>query len=282
MWKNRIPIKVRQSKVLKNIREKRLSSCAVVNTGSSRVAEMAGLLGYDCMWIDAEHTAADWHEIENIIMACKMTDMDSFVRISKGPYNNYIKPFELDATGIMVPHVMTGDEARQVVYMTRFPPLGRRALDSGNADGAYAMMPFDQYIHNSNHNKFIILQIEDVEAMEHIDDICSVDGIDAIFFGPNDFSNSIGRAGEWDNREVQEAREITCRTAKKHGKAVFLNCHFSNAQACIDLGADILGIASDIHILGEQFLDIMNSFRETADKNGRIVTEPFSLTNEGK
>ena len=269
MWDERVTIPVRQSKILTNLRERRLSSCATVYTGSARAAEIAGLLGYDCMWIDAEHTASDWQEIETIIMACKMTNMDSFVRVSKGPYNNYIKPFELDATGIMVPHVMNGDEARQVVYMTRFPPLGRRALDTGNADGAYAMMPFDQYVQNSNHNKFIVLQIEDVEAMEHIDDICSVQGVDAIFFGLNDFSNSIGKAGDWSNKEVLEARELTCKTAKKHGKGVFLNCPVSKAQNCVDLGADILGIASDVNILGDQFLSIISSFREVASKNAR-------------
>ena len=265
MYEERITIKVRQSKILKNIREGRLSNCNCVYNGGARTVEMAGLLGYDCMWIDAEHNACDWQVIENMIMACKMTDMDSFVRISKGPYNNYIKPLELDATGIMVPHVMSGDEARQVVKMTRFAPFGRRPLDTGCADGAYAMMPFDQYIQNANHNKFIILQIEDYEAIENIDDICSVEGVDAIFFGSNDYSNSIGKAGDWHNPEVVRAREITCKTAKKYGKAVFLNCHISRMQECIDLGADILGIAGDVNVLGEKYLSLLNEFKKIAD-----------------
>ncbi|MCK9287980.1 MAG: aldolase/citrate lyase family protein [Sphaerochaetaceae bacterium] len=262
MGESRRSITLRQSKILRNFRAGVPSSCATVNTGSSRAVEIAGLLGFDCMWIDAEHTAADWQEIEHMIMACKMTDMDSFVRISKGPYNNYIKPFELDATGIMVPHVTSGQEAAEVVRMTRFPPLGRRAIDTGNADGAYAMLPYDEYVYNSNHNKFIILQIEDYEAIEHLDAICSTEGIDGIFFGSNDFSNSLGLSGQLDHPKVQKARITTCETTKKYGKALFLSCPVEEVPSYIELGADIIACAADVIILAEGFSSILHQFKD--------------------
>lgn len=257
----RTTIALRRSKILQNFKVGTPSICAAVNTGSSRAVEIAGLLGYDCMWIDAEHTAADWQEIEHMVTACKMTDMDSFVRISKGHYNNYIKPFELDATGIMVPHVMSAQEARDVVKMTRFPPLGRRAIDTGNADGAYAMLSYEQYIENSNYNKFIILQIEDYEAMDQIDEICSTEGIDGIFFGANDFANSLGLSGQLNHPEVNEARIKTCQLTKQHGKALFLSCPIKEVPSYISLGADIIACASDVIILTQEFASIITQFR---------------------
>src|SRR5690606_18597951 len=122
-------------------------------------------------------------------------DMDTIVRVEKGSYSGYVKPFEADATGIMVPHVTSADEARQVVQWTRFHPLGRRAIDGGNADARFCRIGTREYIEHSNRERFIIIQIESPEAVANVDEIAAVDGFDMLLFGPGDYSHLIGEAG---------------------------------------------------------------------------------------
>ncbi|VAV90104.1 hypothetical protein MNBD_ALPHA05-2280 [hydrothermal vent metagenome] len=105
-----------------------------------------------------EHTASTLEQIENQIRAAKMYDVDAMVRVSRGNYSNLIRPLELDASGLIVPHCMTADDAREIVYRTRFHPLGRRPLDGGNADGSYCRIPTEQYLAQANAQRFIMLQ----------------------------------------------------------------------------------------------------------------------------
>ena len=263
MWEERKEIQIRESTILKKLRAGEVVNCVTVNTCSPRLVQMAGMIGFDCVWLDLEHSANDWTQVEYSILAAKAHGMDSFVRTPRGGYNNYIKPLELDATGIMVPHVMDADDARGIIRTTRFPPIGRRPIDSGNADGAFAMMNMKQYIENSNNNKFVIFQIEDYEAMDHLDEICSMEGVDIIFFGMNDFANSLGKAGEWFDPEVTKAKELVAKTARKYGKAASTTCPVDGMKDIIDMGFNFLGIACDIVSISEHWTATLDRFHET-------------------
>ena len=104
----------------------------------------------------------------------------------------------MDASGIMVPHIMSLEDAKRVVWMTRFHPIGRRPVDGGNADGAYCAVDFVQYLQEANENRFLCVQIEDPEPLDELEAIVKLDGIDIVFFGPGDFSHGIGAPGQFD------------------------------------------------------------------------------------
>ena len=127
-------MEMRKSRVLKKLRTGEIVSCFNVHF-DAQVSDIAGRNGFDCLWIDREHLAQDWSAVQAHVWAAKSHDMDIMVRVPRGSYSDYIKPLELDATGIMVPHIMNLEDARKVVHMTRFHPIGRRPLDGGNADG---------------------------------------------------------------------------------------------------------------------------------------------------
>src|SRR5690606_17894488 len=131
---------MRKSKVLQKLRAGESVSCFKVNVPDPRVAEIVSLTGFDCVWVDQEHIGQDWSGLAANIWANKSPETNIRVRIQRGSYSDYIKPLELDATGIMVPHIMSAEDARQVIQYTRFHPIGRRPLDGGNNDAAYAMM----------------------------------------------------------------------------------------------------------------------------------------------
>ena len=107
---------MRKSKVLKKIRNGETAFCTKLNLCEPRVAEIAAMSGIDCIWIDMEHVPSDYNEIENLIRAAKVYDCDVLTRISRtGGYSDIIRPLEADSTGIMVPHVMSLEDAKKKI-----------------------------------------------------------------------------------------------------------------------------------------------------------------------
>ncbi|MEI6337235.1 MAG: hypothetical protein WCQ57_01470 [Verrucomicrobiota bacterium] len=133
---------MRTSRVLRDIREGRQASCVKINITHPNVVELAGLAGASAVWLCTEHVPNNWQNIEHCIRAAKVYDMDKIARVSKGAYSNYIKAFEADTSGIIIPHVKSAVEARRIVEQCRFNPVGKRALDGRNVDGIFCQMPF--------------------------------------------------------------------------------------------------------------------------------------------
>ena len=252
-------MKMRQSRVLKKLRAGEIVSCFNVHF-DAQVSDIAGRSGFDCLWIDQEHLAHDWSILRAHIFAAKCHDMDVMVRVPRGSYSDYIKPLELDATGIMVPHIMGIEDARKVVQMTRFHPIGRRPLDGGNADGGYAMMDYADYIKQANDQRFIILQIEDPEPLEDLEAIAALDGIDMLFFGPADFSQGIGAPGDWNHPKLLETRKRVAEIAVKHGKFAGIPGSIDNLDELIAMGYKFLNIGADVITVGTHCKQLMDGF----------------------
>ncbi len=224
-------------------------SCIKLNIDSSRVAEIAAMLGFDCIWLDMEHTASDWSMIEKQILAAKVYNVDTIVRVSRGGYSDYIKPLELDAVGIMVPHIMSLADAKAVARMTKFHPVGRRPADGGNADGAYCNLDFVEYLKQANRERFVIVQIEDPEPMAELEAIAAVPGIDMLFFGPGDYSHGIGAPGAWNDPRIAAARKQVAAAARRHGKLAGTVGNPAGMNELIDMGYQFINIGADVGAL---------------------------------
>ena len=112
-------ISARKSRVIEKMRKGKKSLCYKSNLSCPRVAEIVGLTGFDAIWICQEHIPTDHSAMENFIRAGKAHDLDTIVRVSKGCYSDYIRPLEADAAGIMVPHLMSLEEAEYIAHMRR-------------------------------------------------------------------------------------------------------------------------------------------------------------------
>lgn len=251
---------MRESKVLKKLRAGETVSCFKVNIADAQSTEIAAISGFDCIWVDQEHLAQDWSTYSAHVWATKAHNTDLMVRVPRGSYSDYVKPLELDATGILVPHVMGVKDAKKIIEITRFYPVGRRAIDGGSADGAYTNMDFAEYLYQANHQRFVIFQIEDVEALSELDQIAALDGFDMLFFGPGDFSQSIGAPGDWNNPVLLEARELVAQVANKHGKIAAttgsiekLDEFKAMGYRFINVGADVVGLSGYCHNLMTKF-----------------------------
>jgi len=244
---------MRNSRVLREIKEGRIAQCLKINITHPNVIELAGLAGASAVWLCNEHVLNDWITIEHCIRTARIHDMDAIIRVSKGSYSEYVKPFEGDAAGIMIPHVETGAEARRIVELCRFHPLGKRALDSGNADGAYCQIPMQEYLEASNREKFLILQIESPEAIEEIEEIAAVPGFEFLLFGPGDYAHRIGHAGDVQHPEVLAARRKVEAAARKFGKQLFGVAAGGTLEEQLKRGYTIASVGSDILSLGQAF-----------------------------
>lgn len=237
---------MRPSRVLEKLRSGEVAKVTKINLSDVRAIEIAARYGFDCLWIGMEHIGTDWSVIEKQVLAAKAYDVDIMCRIARGSYSDYIRPLELDSTGIMVPHVMSAEDAESVVRMTRFPPVGKRAVDGGNADGGYCNVPFLEYLKKANEERFVILQIEDPEAVEDLDRIAAVPGYDILLFGAGDYSVAIGAPGQMNHPEIVKARKLIAQAARRNGKFAGAVCSAASMQEFIDMGYTFLSAGADV------------------------------------
>ena len=237
---------MRRSRVLEKLRAGKVVSCFKVNLCDPKVSEIVAILGFDCVWLDQEHIGQDWSILASGIWAAKAHDTDVMVRIPRGSYSDYIRPLEMDATGILVPHIMNLEDARKVINMVRFHPVGRRPVDGGNADGAYTTLDFNKYLELANQQRFVVLQIEDPEPLDDLEAIAALDGYDMLFFGPGDFSQGIGAPGQWDHPKLIETRKLVADMANKYGKYAATVGSIGNLNELIDMGYKFVNVGADV------------------------------------
>ncbi len=253
-------LRMRESRVLRKLRAGQGVLCFKSNLADARVVEIAAMAGYDCVWLCLEHVPNDLRCIEEGIWAAKAYNADVMVRVAKGSYSDYIRPLEMDASGIMVPHIMSADEARNVVRTTRFHPLGRRPVDGGNADGAFCAIGAADYMQQANSKRFVVLQIEDPEAVEEIDSIAAVQGYDILFFGPGDYSHAIGFPGQYDHPLVIKARDKVLSSARKHGKYAGIPATSENIAGLAAMGFSFLAMGADVTTLVNECRRLVSVF----------------------
>ena len=252
----------RKNHIIEKLKADQLVTSLKINSTDSIPVEIAAMCGADCIWLDMEHCAADYNEIGKQILAAKAHGAEVIVRTPRGAYSNLTRPLELDASGVMVPHVMGYEDAKKVVYYSKFHPVGRRPIDGGNADGKYGLLSAEEYIRYSNEEKLTIIQIEDVEALEDLERIAALDGIDMLFFGPADFSQSIGLPTEIGNPRTMEAKRRIAQVARAHGKFAGTVGDPSNVKELYEMGYRFINLGADVDGLCMYFADLMEQVKK--------------------
>jgi 4-hydroxy-2-oxoheptanedioate aldolase len=269
---------MRPSRVLQKLRAGEIAYATKLNLGDARAAEIAAMSGLDCIWTDMEHVPNDWSVVEKQILAAKAHGVDTIVRVARGGYSDYIRPLEMDATGIMVPHIMSAADAKAVIRSTKFHPLGLRPVDGGNADGSYCKIDFAEYLRQANEQRFNVLQIEDVEPLDELEDIIALPGLDMIFFGPGDFSQSIGAPGQMNHPLIGETRRRIAELAVKHGKFAGTVGSTGNAEELVAMGYRFISVGADVIALTQYFRGIVGELHK--QDAGRVRSVYADRTEE--
>jgi 4-hydroxy-2-oxoheptanedioate aldolase len=242
---------MRPSRVLRTIRDGKVARILKLNTNDAKVAEIFAMAQPDAIWLCTEHCSGSFETMEHQIRAAQIHDVDAIVRVARGSYSDYIRPLEMDAAGLIVPHVMNLADATKVRDMTKFAPLGRRPVDGGNNDAMFTRVAFSDYLETANRERFVCYQIEDPEVMDDLDEIAAMDGVDALFFGPGDMSLALGIPGQMDHPEIDRMRQEVARIARKHNKIAATVSSPATVTQHADMGYNWLNIGADVLALSD-------------------------------
>jgi len=185
---------------------------------SPKIPEMMGLIGFDCLWIDMEHQDYSWDQAFELALGCRASGMEPMIRIRKEGDHSFFRAFEAGASGIMVPHVRSVAEAEWALKFSRYAPDGLRGMDGVEAAARYSLVPMAEYMEWARRETFVIFQVEDRETLDVLDDIAAMDGLDGLFMGPADLTQSLGIPCQFDHPQLAEARQLIAAKAREHGK----------------------------------------------------------------
>jgi 4-hydroxy-2-oxoheptanedioate aldolase len=165
-----------------------------LNVPSPDIVEMIGYAGLDFVIIDLEHGRPDLETIENMVRAAEVSGLTSIIRIPSLDRGNFIHALDSGAMGVQVPMVDDVATARQVVQLAKYYPHGIRGLAGGRAT-RFGAIPLPQYVKEANEETMVIAQVETLEGGLNASGIASVPGVDLVFIGPTDLSQSMGMPG---------------------------------------------------------------------------------------
>jgi len=185
----------------------------LISLPSPEITEILANTGYDWLFIDAEHGAFNPQQAQSMLQAAG--DCPCVIRVPSGDEVWIKKALDMGAAGIIVPQVHTAEQARQIVKFCKYSPLGSRGVGIGRAHN-YGM-GFEDYIKTANQHTAVILQAESRQAIDNIEAIAAIKGVDAILIGPYDLSASLGKIGQVTNPVVVKAIDKVARTCKKSG-----------------------------------------------------------------
>ena len=166
--------------------------------------------------------------MQAMILAMELNKCVPLVRLSGKDKNQTKRVLDSGAYGIIAPMVNTAEEAEMMVNSVKYPPRGKRGVGLARAHG-YGMK-FDDYMEQFNKHSIVILQIEHKDAVENIDAILSVKGIDGIIIGPYDLSGSYGIPGEFENHLIVEAEQRVMEAANSNGIPAGIHVVHRNAE----------------------------------------------------
>ncbi|MBE0497295.1 MAG: 2,4-dihydroxyhept-2-ene-1,7-dioic acid aldolase [Campylobacterales bacterium] len=189
-----------------------LGSWIMMNTPVS--VEVMALAGFEWLVIDIEHTSIDLQATENLIRTIQANNIKALVRVSKNEEVIIKKVLDMGADGIIVPMVCSKEDAIQAVNHAKYPPVGKRGVGLYRASG-YGTR-FEEYKKWVDGELVIIVQIEHIDAVNNIDEILKVEGIDGTIIGPYDLSGSMGHPGEFEREDVKEAVAKVLDKCKEH------------------------------------------------------------------
>ena len=204
---------------------------------SATMVEMLGHLGFDWVLIDNEHGSITVDNSEDLVRAAEITGMAPIVR-PVGNKPEIIAPFlDRGAWGVQIPHVNTTEEAQAAVDAVKYLPVGHRGLFSGSRPGEYGFAGATaDYVDEANRNTLVCLMIEEVEAIENLEEMVTVDGVDVFFIGSGDLSASMGYPGQQTHPEVQSLMEKGITTIREAGKIAGCSCPDSYVPKFLGMG----------------------------------------------
>ncbi len=230
---------------------------SIVTLPALEVPEVMSAAGLDWLFVDCEHAPLDTLWAQRLLQAARVPGV---LRVADSHESTLKRALDTGAAGVVVPMVNTAQQARAVVSFCKYPPLGSRGVGIVRAQG-YGL-GFQDYVAHANESTAVIVQIEHISAVENIEAIVAVPGVDAAFVGPYDLSGSMGRLGEVDHIDVLAAIEGVRFACERAGMP--LGIYVGSAAAAkpyLEKGFTLIAVGIDALLLGQAARQIVQALK---------------------
>lgn len=226
---------------------------------SAEVTEIAALAGFDHVVVDLEHSQFTMQTAVAVVRAAMARGIDAVVRTSTSSAAEINRVLDLGASGLIVPHVGSVEDAIAVVRASRFHPLGERGMDLYARSAGWGASERDKYLKAANEDIVVGVMVEGAAAVDRLDEIAEVEGLDLLFIGPYDLSQSLGLPGQISHPKVEETIERAVTIATAHRKVIGLYVDSTEtARRYSALGVRFFGVANDADVLRHRFSQMVD------------------------
>jgi 2-keto-3-deoxy-L-rhamnonate aldolase RhmA len=229
---------------------------------SPQVVQLMSASGWDFIIVDTEHGFIGVETLADFASVARGEEMTLLVRVPDNLYHLLARPLDFGIEGVICPHVDSRSQAERIVKAVKYAPLGDRGVSVSGIATAYRATGSKAYLDEANANTFIGVQIESVAALEKLDDIFSVKGVDAAFIGPEDLSQSMGIPGEVSHPRMLAAYQRVIDSANLHGVAP--GVHFRDIamlKEWMSRGMRFVAYKTDFRLLQDVSQSALNALR---------------------
>lgn len=216
------------------------------------IAQIAKTAGFDTLYIDMEHNTLSVGEACQICIAAQAIGITPLVRVPANTPEYIGRVLDGGAMGVITPHIRSADEAREMVKLVKFPPLGERSAAGALPHFQYRSFPAAEAYAAMNAATMLVVMLETVAALEHVEEIIAVDGVDMLLVGSNDMCNEMGITGQYDHPRLREAFARAIAAARAVGKHVGIGGLASRNDLMtqfVQMGAHYVSTGNDMAFL---------------------------------
>ena len=210
-------------------------------------AEVLADAGFDWVLLDTEHSPNELPAVQNQLDAMLAGTTEPIVRPAWNDLVLIKRYLDIGARTLLLPYVQNVEEAKRAVAATRYPPLGVRGVSGCTRANRYGRTK--DYFQRVHEETCVLVQVETQAAMQEIEAIAAVDGVDGVFIGPNDLAADMGYLGNWQHPEVWRVVEQAAQRITNAGKAPGILVGQAEGQRCLDLGYLFVAVGSDLVML---------------------------------
>jgi len=247
------------------LRNREILFGVIVEIPDPAIVEILGLAGFDFALIDCEHGAIDVTTVASLVRACHSTSIGAIVRPAGSSPVETLRLLDCGVAGIHVPHVRTRLQAEKLVQSTRYYPEGSRGLNPFVRAAGFSAQPVQDYIRAANEETLLTISVEGKKGVANLDGILSTRGVDVVFLGPYDLSESLGLPGEVSHPSVTALLERLVGKIREAGKVPGIFCDsVPAAKSWIDRGVQYVVFSVDAKIYLNACTQAIRSLRSSS------------------
>jgi 2-dehydro-3-deoxyglucarate aldolase/4-hydroxy-2-oxoheptanedioate aldolase len=225
--------------------------CGIGRVWHHNLVNILGISGgFHGLWFNMEHVGMSTGHLEIATAVARTHNLDTFCRVAPTDYATVTRCFEAGSSGIMAAQIFSARQAEEFVKWSKFAPRGCRGLNTGGWDAQFTTIPAAEFTRRANEETFVAIQIETLQAVEECDAIAAIDGVDALFVGPADLSQSLGVTGQFFDPKCLAAIDrvaAACRNAGKQWAAVAFNAQ--HADMLVEKGCKMISPTNDTRVV---------------------------------